>query len=72
MILTPRVGLRTQRAFFNAALALLGIVEGICDVPDLCLGVIARGNNDPDNGRKRIGFQNGSGAGAPDPSLRSG
>ena len=38
MILTPRAGLRTQRAFFNAALALLGFVEGIFDVPDLYLG----------------------------------
>jgi hypothetical protein len=38
MILTLRAGLRTQRAFFNAALALLGLVEGIYDVPDLCLG----------------------------------
>jgi hypothetical protein len=34
--------LRTQRAFFNAALALLGMVEGIYDVRDLCFGLIAR------------------------------
>jgi hypothetical protein len=40
---TPRAGVRTQRAFFNTALALLGFVEGICDVPDLCFGLIARG-----------------------------
>jgi hypothetical protein len=43
IILTPRAGLRTQRAFFNAALALLGFVEGIYDVPDLWRGLIARG-----------------------------
>ena len=38
MILTPRAELRTQRAFFNAALALLGMVEGIYDGPELSLG----------------------------------
>jgi hypothetical protein len=32
-----------QREFFNATLALLGIVEGIYDVPDPCFGLIARG-----------------------------
>jgi hypothetical protein len=43
MILTPRAGLHMQRASFDAALALLGFVKGIYDVPRPTLGLIARG-----------------------------